>query len=184
MPDANMMLREDHRKVKELFRKFEATEDHKEQKAIADTVILELDVHARLEEEIFYPAVRKMSDDVEELMNEAEEEHHVVEEIMKELMQMKPDDPMFAAKFKVMSENVEHHIDEEESMMLPKAAELGRGTMEDLGARMEKRKQQLLSGATNGRRTSRRSTAAGSRGSSSRSTSRRAKTSSGSRSKK
>src|SRR3990172_5692257 len=157
MPDANTMLRKDHRKVKELFRKFESTEDTQEKKAIADTTILELDIHARLEEEIYYPAVRKMSDDIDEIMNEAEEEHHVVEELMKELLQMKPDDPMFSAKFTVMSENVEHHIEEEESEMLPKAAELGRGTMEDLGRRMEQRRQELMSAATSGTRGRRRS---------------------------
>lgn len=180
MPDANVLLREDHRKVKELFRKFEATEDTQAKKAIADTAILELDIHARLEEEIFYPAVRKMSDDVEEIMNEAEEEHHVVEELMKELLQMKADDPMFTAKFTVMSENVEHHIDEEESEMLPKAAELGRGTMEELGSLMEKRKQELMSGA-GGSRAGRRSTGSG--WSSTRSTGRRAKAGTGRRSK-
>ncbi|HET9476805.1 MAG TPA: hemerythrin domain-containing protein [Dehalococcoidia bacterium] len=180
MPDANVMLREDHRKVKELFRKFESTEDTQEKKAIADTAILELDIHARLEEEIYYPAVRKMSDDIDEIMNEAEEEHHVVEELMKELLQMKADDPMFTAKFTVMSENVEHHIDEEESEMLPKAAELGRETMEDLGSRMEQRKQELMSAAASSSRGGRRTN--GSRSSSSRSTS-RAKASTSRRSK-
>ena len=175
MPDANIMLREDHRKVKELFRKFESTEDTQEKKAIADTAILELDIHARLEEEIYYPAVRKMSSDIDEIMNEAEEEHHVVEELMKELLQMKADDPMFSAKFTVMSENVEHHIDEEESEMLPKAAELGRGTMEELGRRMEQRKQELTSAATPGTRGGRRSNGSRSTSRAKASTARRSK---------
>ena len=175
MPDANIMLREDHRNVKELFRKFESTEDTQEKKAIADTAILELDIHARLEEEIYYPAVRKMSSDIDEIMNEAEEEHHVVEELMKELLQMKADDPMFSAKFTVMSENVEHHIDEEESEMLPKAAELGRGTMEDLGKRMEQRKQELMSAATSSTRGKRRTNGSRSTSRAKASTARRSK---------
>lgn len=172
MPDANQMLRADHRKVKEMFRRFESTEDKQERKAIADEVIIELDIHSRLEEEIYYPAVRRMSDDVEEIMNEAAEEHHVVELLMQEFLEMKASDPMFAAKFKVMSENVEHHIDEEESEMLPKATELGRDRMEELGQRMEARKQELMSGTrTNGGRS--RGRATGSR--SSRGTGRRTK---------
>ncbi|HSP54499.1 MAG TPA: hemerythrin domain-containing protein [Dehalococcoidia bacterium] len=165
MPDANTMLRKDHRRVKELFRRFENTEDKREQKAIADQAIFELDIHSRLEEEIYYPAVRKMSGDVDEIMNEAEEEHHVVDVLMQELLKMEPSDPMFAAKFTVMSENVEHHIDEEESEMLPKAAELGMSKMEDLGARMERRKQELMRGTPkSGRRTNgARSSGGGSR---------------------
>jgi hypothetical protein len=151
------MLREDHRKVKELFRQFRSTENARERKAIADTAILELDIHTRLEEEIFYPTVRRMSrgeDEVEEMMNEAEEEHHVVDVLSQELLKMQPDEPEFAAKFTVLSENVEHHIEEEESLMLPQAEELGTDTLERLGAQMEQRKQQLLT-AGNGRSPSR-----------------------------
>ena len=147
MPHASDILREDHRKVKELFRLFENTKDPQEQKAIAHNAILELDIHSRLEEEIFYPAVRRMGgreDEVEEMMDEAEEEHHVVELLSRELMGMQPENPDFAAKFTVLSENVKHHIEEEESEMLPQADQLDPQKLEELGAQMQQRKQQLL----------------------------------------
>jgi hypothetical protein len=153
------MLRQDHMKVKELFRQFESTESNRERKAIADTAILELDIHSRLEEEIFYPSVRRISkggEEIGELMSEAEEEHHVVDVLSQELMKMQPEDPEFAAKFKVMAENVEHHIEEEESQVLPQAEELGPDRLNELGAQMEQRRQQLLS-ANNGRASRARS---------------------------
>jgi hemerythrin superfamily protein len=166
MPGATDMLREDHRKVKELFRKFEQTENTNERKAIVESALTELDIHARLEEEIFYPAVRSevREEETEELMNEAEEEHHVVDVLAREIMKLQPDDPEYAAKFTVLYENVEHHIEEEESEMLPKADELGPERMEELGMRMQERKQALMtSGNGHGSSTRSRSTSTRSR---------------------
>ena len=165
MPGATDMLREDHRKVKELFRKFEQTENTNERKAIVESALTELDIHTRLEEEIFYPAVRKevREEDTEELMNEAEEEHHVVDVLAQEIMKLQPDDPEYAAKFTVLYENVEHHIEEEESEMLPKADELGPERMQELGMQMQERKQALMTSG-NGRSSTRsRSTSTRSR---------------------
>jgi hypothetical protein len=133
-------------KVKELFRQFDSTDSSKERKAIADTAIVELDIHSRIEEEIFYPAVRRMrssDEQTEEMMNEAEEEHHVVDLLSQELTKMQADDPEFAAKFTVLAENVKHHIEEEESEMLPQADQLGPDTLQRLGSDMEKRRQEL-----------------------------------------
>jgi hypothetical protein len=147
-------------RVKELFRMFEATEDPKERKSIVDTALLELDIHTRLEEEIFYPMVRKTGrgdEEIEELMNEAEEEHHVADVLSQELMKMQPEDPEFAAKFTVLAESVKHHIEEEESEMLPEAEEMGPERLQQLGQQMEQRKQELMT-ASNGRsRTASRS---------------------------
>jgi hypothetical protein len=155
------MLRQDHNKVKQLFQRFEQTESTSERRAIVESALVELEVHTRLEEEIFYPAVRKARQNAEtvEMMDEAEEEHHVVDVLAREIMNLKPDDPAYSAKFTVLSENVKHHIEEEESEMLPQAEELGPERLEELGTQMEQRKQALMT-AGNGRGSSSRSGAA------------------------
>ena len=158
MTDALQMLREDHRQVKDLFKQFEDADDTRSKGKIVDAALTALELHAELEEEIFYPAVRKEADSVADEMDEAEEEHHVVKLLIRELRAMKPSAPKYDAKFTVLAENVKHHIDEEESEMLPKAAELGMQRMNDLGAEMEARKQQLASGT--GRRRKPRAAAA------------------------
>ena len=115
------MLKEDHEKVKGLFEDFESTEGE-EQTDIAATTIMELEVHADLEEKLIYPAIREHIDE-DEMMNEAVEEHHLVHVLIKELKKLKPKDEVFQAKFKVLGELVKHHIEEEEGEMLPKAQE-------------------------------------------------------------
>src|SRR5205085_1523286 len=93
MPDALQILREDHRKVKDIFRQFEDAEDQQTKKALVDQALTELTVHTQLEEEIFYPAVRSEGD-TGDLIDEAEEEHHVAEMLIEELRRMRPsDDP-------------------------------------------------------------------------------------------
>ena len=144
MPDALQLLRNDHDKVKELFKQFEHSEDTRQKAVIAQEAIVNLLVHAEIEEEIFYPAVRAEGQDTHDMMNEAEAEHHVAEVLIEELLSMRPDDEMFDAKFKVLAENVRHHIQEEESEMLPKAAEEGAERMQELGREMEQRKMELM----------------------------------------
>jgi hemerythrin-like domain-containing protein len=139
MPNAIEMLREDHRKVKELFQRFERGDsDEKEQ--IAHQTLHELEVHAALEEEIFYPAAREHVHE-EEQIDEALEEHHVAKLLIGELKKMSPDDERFEAKYKVLAESVKHHIQEEESEMFP-MLEDGLDA-EGLGQQMEARKQKL-----------------------------------------
>lgn len=113
------MLKEDHEKVRGLFEEFESAEGA-EQADIAATVIMELEVHADLEEKLIYPAIREHIDE-DEKMNEALEEHHLVHVLIKELKKLKPKDAVFQAKFKVLGELVKHHIEEEEGEMLPTA---------------------------------------------------------------
>ena len=115
------MLKEDHEKVKGLFEEFESAESG-DQEAIAATAIMELEVHADLEERLVYPAIREHIDE-DEKMNEAIEEHHLVHVLIKELKKLKTKDEVFQAKFKVLGELVKHHIEEEEDEMLPKAQE-------------------------------------------------------------
>jgi hypothetical protein len=176
MPDALQLLRQDHQEVKDLFKRFEGSDDTREKEQICNTAIIELVVHSMIEEEIFYPAVRRELADQEEeveIMNEAEEEHHVVDLLIEELNKMSGSDENFDAKFKVLAENVKHHIQEEESMMLPKAAELGSDRLNELGEAMYERKMELMeefrdggarrssNGRTPRRRTSTRRTSTG-----------------------
>lgn len=116
------MLKEDHEKVKGLFEDFQSAEGREQAADIAATAIMELEVHADLEEKLIYPAIRKQIDE-DEMMNEAVEEHHLVHVLIKELKKLKPKDEVFQAKFKVLGELVKHHIEEEEGEMLPKAQE-------------------------------------------------------------
>jgi len=147
--DALAMLREDHRKVRELFRQFEEADNKPMKKAIGDTILVELNVHTVIEEEVFYPAVRRQGNGVE-MVRRAEEEHHTVDSLINELMKMDPSDKAFEAKFHVLIENVKSHIDEEEAEMLPHAAEVGMARLERLGEQMAERKEALMR-APNGR---------------------------------
>jgi len=173
MPDALQMLKEDHRRVQEIFKRFEQTDDLQEKKQLVDQALMELDIHTTIEEEIFYPAVREEAGPEGEIMEEAEEEHHVAEMIMGELRGMQPRSANFSAKFMVLAENVKHHIQEEESQMLPKAAELGSERLQELGMEMEERKMQLMESGSRRRarggsgsrgRTSRAGSRGGARG--------------------
>lgn len=138
------MLREDHKKVLELFEKFENARDKRTKQHTAETILSELDMHATLEEEIFYPAAREAIDD-DDIMDEAEEEHHVAKGLMAEIEAMDVDDEHYDAKVKVLGENIEHHAKEEESEMFPKVKKSDLD-LEELGAQMSERKQELLEG--------------------------------------
>jgi hemerythrin superfamily protein len=135
------MLRKDHKKVKGLFEEFELADDAKAKQRIVETALMELEVHAQVEEELIYPAIRAEIDD-EDLMDEALEEHHVVHGLIAELKKMKPSDDRYDAKFTVLAENVKHHIKEEESDMFPKAEDCDI-TWEALYSQVAKRKEQL-----------------------------------------
>jgi hypothetical protein len=113
------MLREDHQAVQGLFSQFEEADKRSQQK-IAEEALTMLDIHADLEEDLIYPAIREGVGD-DEMIDEAEEEHHVARLLIKELRKMKPKDERFAAKFKVLAEIVRHHIEEEENHTLPEA---------------------------------------------------------------
>jgi hemerythrin superfamily protein len=143
------LLKGDHKKVQTLFQEFQETEDRRAKTNIAQTALRELDVHAALEEELFYPALRAEIDD-EQMMDEALEEHHVAHLLINELKKMKPADKRYDAKFKVLAESVKHHIKEEESRVLPKAEESGINTPELL-EQVSERKQELLENVTSRR---------------------------------
>ncbi|ATQ77633.1 hemerythrin [Massilia violaceinigra] len=121
--DAIAMLTEDHREVEELFKQYEALgeDDNDRKKKIADQICTALTLHATIEEEIFYPAVREASGDNEELVDEAIVEHASAKDLIAQLQEMDPEDELYDAKVKVLSEQIAHHVQEEEKEMFPKA---------------------------------------------------------------
>jgi HAD superfamily hydrolase (TIGR01484 family) len=144
--DPVALLKQDHMKVKALFDQFERMKDNAdEMKRITQQALMELQVHDLIEKELFYPALRMGRESTEEILDEAEEEHHVVEVLMEELLKMRNKDGKYTAKFTVLAENVKHHIAEEEGEMLPKAQQVLGARYMELGDQMMERKQQLMS---------------------------------------
>ena len=137
------LLKEDHDRVKELFDRFEEARTRPAKLKIVRAALVELKVHAAIEEELFYPAVRKPVG--KDIMNEADEEHHVAKLLIAELDAMDGSESHFDAKFKVLAENVRHHIEEEEGEMLPKAQKV-KLDFAALAEKMTARKEKLLSG--------------------------------------
>lgn len=141
-PDAIAMLRDDHKKVSALFDEYEKSRSATKKQGIVANICLELSVHATLEEEIFYPAVRAALKD-RELVPEAIVEHATVKEFIAKVDGKLPDGDMFDAQIQVMGEYVKHHVKEEQNEMFPKARSSKLDMME-LGQKMAARKQELL----------------------------------------
>jgi Hemerythrin HHE cation binding domain len=135
------LLKEDHDRVKDLFDQFKAAKSRTAKVKIVRAALTELKVHAAIEEELFYPTVRKPIG--KEIMNEAAEEHHVAKLLIAELDVMDGTESHFDAKFHVLAENVRHHIKEEENEMLPKAKGV-KLDFEALAEKMTRRKEKLL----------------------------------------
>ena len=138
------LLKEDHAKVKQSFKEFEKMdhEDTATMQEMVRAVCAELKAHTQIEEEIFYPAVRGAIED-EDLMNEAQVEHQSAKDLITQLEGMQPDDPMYSATFTVLGEYVLHHVKEEEGEMFPQVRK-AKLDLEELGAKIMARKQQLL----------------------------------------
>ncbi len=142
MPNATQMIRQDHKKVEGLFKKFEQTQGSQAKRRLAENAMAELEVHAALEEEIFYPAVKKEVDDGSSMVQEAIEEHQTVKQLISELKGMQEANEEFESQFSQLMENVQHHVEEEESEMLPKVEE-SQLDLNSLGQQMAQRKQQM-----------------------------------------
>jgi len=145
MPNATQMIRQDHKKVEGLFKKFEQTQGAQAKRRLAENAMAELEVHAALEEEIFYPAVKKEVDDGSSMVQEAIQEHQTVKQLISELKGMKEADEEFASQFSQLMENVQHHVEEEESEMLPKVED-SELDLNSLGQQMSQRKQEMQNG--------------------------------------
>ncbi len=139
--NATELLKHDHDEVEELFERFDSAGSSSEKRSILDNILSELDVHASIEEQVFYPAVQSEVSKLDDLVREGIEEHHVVEQLMTELATMEPDHPQFEAKVKVLKENVEHHVEEEEEGMFPEVeSALDPARLDELGAAMAQAK--------------------------------------------
>jgi hemerythrin superfamily protein len=141
MPNAIQIIRQDHRKVEGLFKKFDQAKSDRARKRICGQVIEELEVHTKLEEEIFYPAVRKELGD-EEMIEEAEKEHQQAKDIIQELKTMDGEDQQLEEKFAELVECINHHVEEEEGEMLPKVEESDMD-LAHYGEQMSERKKEL-----------------------------------------
>ena len=119
--DALSLLKSDHRTVESLFKRFEASKGASQEKEeVCRQIVRELSVHAAIEEEAFYPTIKPRSKELEELVLEALEEHHVAKWLLSELEKMTPDDERLGAKMNVLAESVRHHVREEEQELFPK----------------------------------------------------------------
>jgi hemerythrin superfamily protein len=137
--DAITLLKDDHKTVEALFKRFEKAGDaaFKEKRQVVDRIIEELSVHAAVEEQLFYPVTRQTVPSTEDIALESLEEHHIVKWTLSELDTMDPTDERFDAKVTVLIENVRHHVEEEETEYFPKVRdELGRNALSDLGDAM------------------------------------------------
>jgi len=145
--DALTLLKKDHDKVKTLLKDLESTTERgvKTREELFSRIKTELTVHEIIEEEIFYPALKEHPK-AKDIVLEAYEEHNVVDTLMGELETLSVEDETWGPKAKVMSENIEHHIEEEEGEMFQKARQVfERDELEELGKAMEERKTQAMS---------------------------------------
>jgi hemerythrin-like domain-containing protein len=145
--DALTLLRKDHDKVKSLLRELEPTTERavKTRAELFSRLKSELTVHEIIEEEIFYPTL-KQHPKAKDIVLEGYEEHNVVDTLMGELESLSVEDETWGAKAKVMIENIEHHIEEEEGEMFSKARQVfDRDELEQLGKAMETRKTEAMS---------------------------------------
>ncbi|MES2932419.1 MAG: hemerythrin domain-containing protein [Pseudomonadota bacterium] len=143
-PDAITILTGDHEKVKSLFEQYEALSDRSiaTKKKLATQICTELTKHATAEEEIFYPAVRAANRDNQDLIDEATVEHASAKDLISQILDMDPGDELFDAKVKVLSEQIDHHVREEEDEMFPKARQANLDLV-TLGQEIEARKAQI-----------------------------------------
>jgi hemerythrin-like domain-containing protein len=147
--DAITLLREDHRKLKALLRELEPTTERavKTRSELFDRIKVELTAHEIVEEEVFYPTL-KQHPRAREIVLEGYEEHDVVDTLMGELDALSVEDETWGPKAKVMIENIEHHIEEEEGDMFVKARQvMDRNELQELGEVMAARKAELAAGA-------------------------------------
>ena len=144
--DAMSLLKEDHRKVKKLLAELESTTERgvKTREELFTKIKQELVVHEAIEEEIFYPAL-KDHPKTKEIALEGYEEHHVVDTVMAEIEGVAYDDEKWGAKFTVMKENLEHHIEEEEGEMFKQARQVfDQDELTQLSESMKARKEELM----------------------------------------
>jgi len=139
------MLQADHRRVRTLFQHYQSTNDQSMKRRIAEQIFVELEVHAQLEEMVFYPAFEAAADaEGEVLVEDARQEHLMVKELIADLRSMDATDEEFEPQFEALMVGVEDHVQEEETAMFPEAEEVLADESADLLEDMQEIKQQLL----------------------------------------
>ncbi len=141
--DAIELLKSDHDQVKAAFKEFDAlgSKAYASKKKLADSICFDLVKHTVIEEEIFYPAVQNGSKEAQDLIDEALVEHASAKVLIAQIQGMAPEEELFDARVKVLSEQIEHHVKEEEEEMFPLARKMKLNLIE-LGQQMAARKLQ------------------------------------------
>lgn len=140
--DVFNLLKQDHKTAKQLFEKIEKSSSRatKLREKTMQQLAQELDMHTRMEEEIFYPRLKEF-DDFKDTILEAYEEHHVATQLLQEIAELSPQEEQWKAKVTVLKEMIEHHVREEEKELFPKAQKaLGKAEAAELGKRIEEAK--------------------------------------------
>jgi hemerythrin superfamily protein len=139
------LIKNDHDRLRKLFDEALAAEAAGARSSQLHAIRAELLAHERMEEDVFYPALRAASEQAKDIVLEGYEEHHVIDVVLDELMNVPEDADQWKAKLKVLHENLEHHLEEEEGEMFKRAKKaLSKDALEDLGRRMQQAKQANL----------------------------------------
>jgi iron-sulfur cluster repair protein YtfE (RIC family) len=137
------LLKADHRNVEELFAKVEATESDKQHQQLFEKIKTELELHMHIEESILYPLLEQ-HEELKDMVLEAYEEHKQVKTLIREISALVDGSEKFDAKLKVMGENIDHHVKEEETEMFPKVEKhISQQQLESLGQEMQQMKQSV-----------------------------------------
>ncbi|MFB2897156.1 hemerythrin domain-containing protein [Aerosakkonemataceae cyanobacterium BLCC-F50] len=137
------LIKSDHRKVESLFSEMEKTKDSKKMQMLFDEIYTELTLHAKVEELTLYPSMRNY-DETHDMVEEAEEEHTEAKVLLEELKSMSPSDPDFKAKIEELKEAVQHHVEEEESEILPSVSDsMDEQEMKELAKEFQEAKSKL-----------------------------------------
>lgn len=142
-PEILKLIKQDHDSARGLFKEFEQSIESSAKKAqgICENILMELDLHTELEEKIVYPELKKLDED---LFNEAAQEHHVAELLIKEIRESKLEAPVLKAKMLVLHEIVEHHMEEEEAEMFEQIRQIPQDRLQKMGSEWEKMKPRML----------------------------------------
>lgn len=140
--EATALLRADHKLVSSLFEQYEKARTSSKKRALVAEICTELTVHAQIEEEIFYPQVKKVLKD-KELIPEATVEHETLKNLIAQIEEAESDDEMYEARVKVLSEYVKHHVKEEQNEIFPKV-KASKLDLFELGAQLTQRKEELM----------------------------------------
>lgn len=142
--DAFQLLRNDHQKAMQVFHKLTDAKEGSRRDRLFRELRRELEAHAELEEQVFYPALRSAKETAG-LVKESLHEHDTVKRMLKDMEAMDHASPQWTASLDTLKQNVEHHVQEEESEMFPKAQQmLSTDTLKDLGSKMQKKKKELM----------------------------------------